>query len=198
GETIFSISVNLIISFFVGLFAHLYYKMHESNELLKEISTIDKLTGCYNRRAYDDKIEELKKDTLDNDFLCVTIDVNGLKQVNDTLGHAAGDEIIAGVAFCLRNSLADCAEFYRIGGDEFAVFAWMDEDEIEERKIAFNDCIKNWEGKIVDEFTVSTGYATRIEFPDKSITELIRISDKRMYENKKKFYEDKNKDRRVL
>ena len=51
----------------------------------------------------------------------ISIDLNGLKRVNDTYGHVAGDELIRAAADCMKNSFNEYGKIYRIGGDEFAV-----------------------------------------------------------------------------
>lgn len=72
----------------------------ENESFLYGRANMDELTGLYNRAAYEDevlKLEESKKDSL----VYASIDVNGLKVVNDNLGHTAGDELIQGAAMCL-------------------------------------------------------------------------------------------------
>ena len=52
-----------------------------------------------------------------NNFVVFLIDINGLKVVNDTLGHEAGDELICGAAACITSTFKDKGNTYRIGGD---------------------------------------------------------------------------------
>ena len=66
-------------------------------EQLIKMSTTDELTRLYNRRAYDEDISSFN-DSMPDDLVFVTADVNGLKQTNDSLGHEAGDELICGVS----------------------------------------------------------------------------------------------------
>lgn len=60
-------------------------------------------------------------------FVYVTADLNGLKGANDTLGHAAGNELIRGAADCLRAAFGAFGDIYRIGGDEFAAILYLTE-----------------------------------------------------------------------
>lgn len=53
---------------------------------ISEMSNIDKMTGCFNRKAYDEDISEIR---MDSQFIYVSMDVNGLKIINDRQGHAA-------------------------------------------------------------------------------------------------------------
>lgn len=79
----------------------------------------DTLTGLPNRTHFNDMIAQMKTGTL-ADFGLLLIDVDNLKTVNDTLGHAVGDALIATVGARLDATVADGMPF-RVGGDEFAV-----------------------------------------------------------------------------
>ena len=54
-----------------------------------------------------------------DDFVFVSLDVNGLKTINDTQGHAAGDELIKAAASCMKKCIGSYGRVYRTGGDEF-------------------------------------------------------------------------------
>lgn len=101
------------------------YEKRKEEQLLRS-STTDELTRCYNRRAYE---QDIKKLTADKKFLYLSADVNGLKAVNDRLGHAAGDELLCGVAGCMKQSFEDYGKVYRIGGDEFVTILFTDEEQ---------------------------------------------------------------------
>lgn len=77
-------------------------------------SNTDELTKCLNRRAYDVDMEKLD---LSSEWAYISLDLNGLKQANDSLGHSAGDELICGVANCMKFAFASYGKIYRIGGD---------------------------------------------------------------------------------
>jgi len=83
----------------------------------------DPLTACANRRAFErDLARELARCVrAELDLTVVAIDVDGLKAVNDTEGHAAGDRILVDLVQTLRRALRSPDGIYRIGGDEFAV-----------------------------------------------------------------------------
>ena len=74
-------------------------------EQLIRLSLTDELTRLYNRRCYEEDLDEFRRQGLNEKFVLFSIDVNGLKKVNDTLGHAAGDELIKGAADCLALSV---------------------------------------------------------------------------------------------
>lgn len=79
----------------------------------------DHLTGAYNRRAFDDKMLELLKSA--RPFILVLCDLDFLKQVNDTYGHAVGDRYLKSAATQLRAAFRPTDLVTRIGGDEFAI-----------------------------------------------------------------------------
>lgn len=92
-----------------------------------QIAHTDALTGIGNRYALDQLLQrEFSYGAAPNDLeqhLLVLLDLDGLKQINDRLGHVKGDELLRLVANGLRNILGPRTECYRLGGDEFAVIA---------------------------------------------------------------------------
>jgi diguanylate cyclase (GGDEF)-like protein len=80
----------------------------------------DALTGLLNRRAWDAELERAIAQG-DGSLAIVLIDLNDFKRVNDTLGHAAGDELLREAAGTWRTHLRDGDRLARLGGDEFAV-----------------------------------------------------------------------------
>jgi diguanylate cyclase (GGDEF)-like protein len=88
---------------------------------LEEAASTDNLTGLGNRRAfYDDlKREIARRSRSGSVFSLVMLDLDRLKEINDTLGHPAGDERIRAVAVCLQATVRGSDRAYRTGGDEF-------------------------------------------------------------------------------
>ena len=129
------------------------YEKRKEEQLLRS-STTDELTRCYNRRAYE---QDIKKLTADKKFLYLSADVNGLKAVNDRLGHAAGDELLCGVAGCMKQSFEDYGKVYRIGGDEFVTILFTDEEQFGIIKQNFDLLVDNWSGDTVPHMSVSCG-----------------------------------------
>lgn len=145
----------------------------------------DALTGLLNRKAfYDDCI------VFANSIYAVTsLDMNGLKGLNDTKGHEAGDKALVKIGECITSSIDKNAHSYRIGGDEFILlFFECDEDNIKKTC----ESIK----KRVTEsgYNISAGYA--LVDADVSLDEAIRKSDKLMYEDKSRYYQETGLDRR--
>ncbi len=94
---------------------------------ISEISNTDKMTGCLNRKAYDEDISEIR---MDSQFIYVSMDVNGLKIINDRQGHAAGDELICVAASCMKTRFDRYGKVYRMGGDEFAAILFVKENSL--------------------------------------------------------------------
>jgi diguanylate cyclase (GGDEF)-like protein len=110
----------------LDLLSHLV-AAHMSNaarfEAARYESRHDPLTGLGNRRAFEERleIEVAKSNRYGRSFAMCLMDLDGFKSVNDTFGHAAGDEVLRSVAAILRQTRGS-DEVFRIGGDEFA---WM-------------------------------------------------------------------------
>jgi diguanylate cyclase (GGDEF)-like protein/PAS domain S-box-containing protein len=84
---------------------------------LRELSTIDPLTRCHNRRSLDEHTARLG----DSRWGCIVVDLDRFKQINDTYGHERGDQVLIGVADFLRTHAPEHAIVVRMGGDEFLV-----------------------------------------------------------------------------
>ena len=90
---------------------------------LREAALIDPLTGCANRRALREDLERAVAGSHRTglDVAVAVIDLDGLKQINDTHGHAAGDSTLQDLSRALRAAVRDTDAVYRVGGDEFVV-----------------------------------------------------------------------------
>ena len=142
--------------------------------IMKHAST-DPLTGLFNRQSYYVDIKQNKNKI----SAAVSIDMNGLKTLNDECGHAKGDEALTYIAKGIKSSLKKGAKAYRTGGDEFVIlcqgmdFIDVDDmvDEIQE-KINVNG-----------EYNVAIGYAIKKESWQEAHN-LVLEADKIMYQNK--------------
>ncbi|MDX1630258.1 MAG: GGDEF domain-containing protein [Thermoanaerobaculia bacterium] len=94
------------------------------NRTLREMALRDSLTGLYNRRALEDRLEEAMAAAArgGSSSSLVMLDLDGFKEVNDRLGHAAGDRVLEGVAKATEEELRGSDRAYRLGGDEFCLF----------------------------------------------------------------------------
>ena len=98
-------------------------------EHLVRISITDELTRLYNRRCFEEDLISIRNNGMEDDFVIYSVDVNGLKSVNDNIGHAAGDELIKGAADCMSIVVAGNGRVYRTGGDEYFIIAHTTEPE---------------------------------------------------------------------
>ena len=98
-------------------------ELEQANEVLSQLSITDGLTKAHNHRFFQDHLtRELKRSArVQEPVSMLLIDVDDFKQLNDRLGHAAGDELLSGMARTLFNSVRDTDLLARYGGDEFVV-----------------------------------------------------------------------------
>ena len=161
-------------------------KRREEN--LIRISKTDELTRLYNRRAYENDIMELQFSGIPKDFVLVSMDVTGLKKINDSLGHAAGDELLQGAAQSMLYAFSTRGKVYRIGGDEFMAMLYANEDEVNQMLSDLDESTKIFKGHFVQGIVLARGVVTREELPDATILEVEKLADQRMYKNKSEYY----------
>ena len=124
----------------------------------------------------------------------VMFDVNRLKQINDTLGHKAGDELIRAAADCIHACFEGVEDVFRLGGDEFCVITTAAEDKAKACLEALEARAAAFKGEFIDGFTISYGMASDAEAPD--IEGIVKEADRRMYDYKRSFYSRAGNDRR--
>ena len=187
-----------LVSFLIVYVVIIQEDLHASilgEKIMHKASVTDGLTGVLNRKAYSEDVETFGSQ-YPSDFVYMSLDVNGLKVVNDSLGHDAGDEIILGASQCMQKCFSSYGKVYRMGGDEFTTILHIDKYDLESIITEFENELNNWHGKLVDDLSVSLGYATADEIQGLSIYEVAAIADKRMYESKSAYYKKKGVDRR--
>lgn len=197
------ISVILLLVAYYGINRHnnkvkKQIEEKEKNEVyLKKISETDELTSLYNRYSFEKDKQALNKDELSDDWLVVVMDVNGLKSVNDKIGHDAGDELIRGAADCIRQAFGAYGKAYRMGGDEFAAIINVSKNNIELVIEQFHNIVSEWSGNKIKELTISIGYVYHSEEVNMDVEELVKVADDRMYQDKAEYYKRSGKDRRL-
>ena len=94
-------------------------------ERAEMVAECDQLTGLFNRRGWNRymEIEEARFRRFGDPGAVIVIDLDGLKEINDTLGHHAGDELIKLAGSVIRDTIRDCDIAARLGGDEFGIIA---------------------------------------------------------------------------
>ena len=143
----------------------------------------DSLTGLLNRHAYNADICKNPEEIT----ALISIDMNGLKVINDTQGHAAGDEALVTLALCFRRALKSRQFGYRIGGDEFVILCRK------ARQDEMMDLIRRIETNVSEtKYHCSVGYSYS---PDgkKPVDDMLKESDMMMYAMKERFYKERGK-----
>ena len=147
----------------------------------------DPLTNLLNRLTFYDDCDLYSATAT----AVASIDMNGLKKLNDTKGHEAGDEALKEIGMSLKAVCGRGIHGYRIGGDEFALLF------IRQEETAVRDILERMKGMITDEgYSVSVGYAIRAGRDD-TVTDMLRRSDEKMYEDKAAYYAQNGHDRRA-
>lgn len=164
----------------------------KQSRILEFKARIDDMTGLFNRRAYEEELQKYEGKSLPSDFIAAVLDINGLKRTNDNLGHSAGDELIAGLADCIKKTGSEHGfthlKTFRTGGDEFTILGF-DVDKIYDKAMKlFLEKADVWKGIKVKKLSVSYGYVRSNEYPQASLSDLLQIADNRMYKNKEQYY----------
>ena len=162
-------------------------KQKEEQLIIK--SHTDGLTGLFNRRAYEDHVRTYGYTITEENLVYLSMDVNGLKKVNDTMGHAVGDELLIGAAECMKRCLSSYGRIYRVGGDEFAGIIFASRLELKNVIDDFNRAVASWRGDNLKSLSISVGYVPVSEMEERTIEALAKEADRRMYENKEKHYQ---------
>ncbi len=115
----------LVASFFLNclllfLVLHLYHARLRSK--LSRLASFDDLTGLYNRRYFQDSLNQRRLDSSPDSHAILMIDIDRFKRINDEHGHLAGDVVLRHFAHCLRSQLRQQDMAARFGGEEFVVF----------------------------------------------------------------------------
>lgn len=177
----------MIIAFLIGFLTYLNRKSYHK---VKYHSEVDHLTKLLNRRAGLNKLEDIVTKSNPKSFemsLCY-IDINGLKEVNDTLGHEKGDELIKSVAEGIERASRKDDFGIRLGGDEFLI-AFINNDKVVSEKIwqrihGFYDRINEEENRPYL-ISVSHGIVAYKHEKNMLIDDLIKMADELMYQEKR-------------
>ncbi len=163
----------------IQYFLSLAMQRNENEKMLFEMSQIDKLTSFYNRNRFIQDVSDFKENT--NSVGVVYLDINGLKEINDSFGHDAGDKLIKECADVMKNT-AVSEHLYRIGGDEFvAIYLNITEelfyDHVQLLKNAFT------------ESQCQAAIGSKWDQDGTRIQDIIKAADELMYDDKKRFYQ---------
>ena len=170
-------------------FNALIASLAEAQLQLEQRSTEDALTGLYNRRKFDELLarEVDRAERYGSQLGLAMIDLDGFKPINDTWGHAAGDEVLVQIADLLRASLRRTDSIARIGGDEFVILIpELDADAFDrvlaKLRAALDDAALAWKGH---QLTVGASLGVA-HFPadGRKPLDLMHVADQAMYRDK--------------
>lgn len=160
----------------------------------------DAMTGVGNKAAYMDEINMLDRKIEEGmaEFFVVVFDVNGLKRVNDNLGHEYGDMLIIDSANIIKHVFS-AENVYRIGGDEFiVVMENAGEEDISGYIEKFDGEVRAFNKENVryeHDLAISKGAVAYSESSDSEYKDVFKRADELMYRDKEAFYRGRN-DRR--
>lgn len=165
---------------------------HKVKQDLDNLYSRDQLTKLYNRRGFYNHVSKIFETAKleEKQFAFISFDMNWLKQINDTFGHAEGDFALYTVANAMRASCMENEIASRFGGDEFAIgFAC---DNAEKRACELLGNIRKEIGKHNSDhnkkynLSISAGFWAAIPGRKQELEEFIRLADEHMYADKKR------------
>ena len=165
----------------------LYDKLFEASNIM-DLYIKDALTGLLNRRGFEQELAKYfdQGQLKEHPVAVASIDMDGLKDINDNLGHAAGDEALKGIAHCLESVLKEGEIAARMGGDEFeAVLVLNSSARIGQFIRSFRSAIKKANAENRAEFTLSASIGTCEVTNWETLMECMNKADKIMYIEKK-------------
>ena len=192
-----NLSIFIIFQLVLGIsFLRLKMRLAERIVREQENAEIDVLTGFANRRVYEKDLGRLSEEGAVDGLIYIAIDMNELKEVNDTHGNDAGDRLIVGAAECIAQCFGEKGRMYRIGGDEFAVILPEVGNELPALLGNYEKSMKAWSEQNGMPLSTAYGFVCWNDYPGEDIAGLARAADKKMYEAKASYYQNGGRDRR--
>ncbi len=183
------ISVSLQVLLFLGIVIWMGFRINVLESELRHMSLADELTGIHNRRGFmmlaEQALRVAHRERLP--ALLFFFDLDGLKRINDTLGHDIGSDFLRRVAGVLKASFREGDVVARIGGDEFAVLA-VDHDLSAEQtlsRVQARAAMVAARERLPYEIAFSSGW-TSVDFNDaEALSAALQRADARMYAAKR-------------
>jgi len=156
-----------------------------NQQKLEYLSLHDQLTDLYNRNFFDAELHRLEK-SREYPITIISADLDGLKLINDTMGHNKGDEMLMACSSALKNSLRQSDILARIGGDEFG--AILPNTDAASGEAIYNRILDNIKmfnlGHTDLPLSLSVGLATVDCAKEADLHELLKTADENMYREK--------------
>jgi diguanylate cyclase (GGDEF)-like protein/PAS domain S-box-containing protein len=166
----------------------------ELEGFLRDLSDRDELTGLLNRRGFFAMVGETRRRARRDgaQVLVMYLDVDGLKRVNDEMGHAAGDTVLLATGDALRLAFREEDVLARLGGDEFvalAVLGRCDDERLDLQAIEarFESAVRATRKELGEDYAFAVSFGSLVVTSDelREIDELLARTDKRMYKAKR-------------
>ena len=164
-------------------------KINELERALRDISLADELTGLHNRRGFYLLGEQARRDArrARKALTVLFFDADGLKKINDTLGHDTGSEFLRDIALLLRTTFRGSDVVGRLGGDEFGVVVRESAAELVQAQMRLRAAVAaaNDAGAKAYRLSFSAGSATTEPDSNEAFAALVDRADAAMYEDKR-------------
>lgn len=164
-----------------------YYRSSIQSTIYEKMAFTDIMTSLENRAAFEEKIITVNKNLNSYDSIwCLSMDINNLKEINDTLGHSSGDKLINSFANILNKNFSEIGHSYRIGGDEFiTILLNISEKNLKNKLNTLHSMITEHNLNSHLKLSTAIGYDNFKFDQDINLNDLVSRSDKLMYENKR-------------
>ena len=163
--------------------------LEKKSETLRHLATTDALTGLINRFQFQERLREIvAQSRAESERMALfLLDMDGFKEINDTLGHPVGDKTLVEIAARLSAEFGDRSDVARLGGDEFCIIYSQLRDQDEAESIASHICRVLTQRYVLDEaefpLGVSVGYSLCPDHTE-SDRELLAFADTAMFHAK--------------
>lgn len=158
---------------------------------LEYLGKHDVLTKLYNRAFYAEEINRMERNSL-RPVSAIIIDINGLKEANDQLGHDAGDALLRRFGEILNGAVLKPNHAARIGGDEFAVLMPGADAKVAGAMIETINALLTINNQFYSSAQLSMSCGSATSEPGESMESVVKRADQMMYEQKRAYYEKKN------
>lgn len=178
----------------VAIIFAVYLFRRISNPFYRDFANTDYLTGIQNRNAFELYMRNLQAKEIYHHFGFISIDLNNLKMINDTLGHQAGDKYIRNCADLLKKFESEEYILYRIGGDEFAfIVINTNLQKITDLRKNIIKSVNLYNLSTEMKISIAVGEAVFEAKIDEDLSDTLKRADQDMYDNKKVMKESTDK-----
>ncbi|MGE4320012.1 MAG: GGDEF domain-containing protein [Acholeplasmataceae bacterium] len=181
-----SLSIILMVSIFLTMLIYVRAKIDYEE---KYYASFDSLTQVYNRRYGIDLLEKLVKN---NQVASICfIDIDGLKEVNDELGHQIGDDMLKTMMDIVQHFITQPDFVFRLGGDEFVIVSKESQVELERIWKLILNAFRKANSEQHYSFKLSASHGVIQVKDDFDVNKLLSLADDKMYKEKKLYYKQK-------